>query len=313
MVAERHKTMNIKVLEYMIALAEEKSISRAAQKLYITQPALSLFLSRLEDSLKTELFKRTSNGLVLTYSGERYIEMAKKVLSIYADFETELLNISTLSKGHLSIGTSPHIGSLCLPKILPLYQKRYPNIGISITEGNSQVLEHKLASSKLDIALLHLPFKELEPAGYEVIAQDRYVMAFARNHWLTRHLYHKKNENYPFVDPTMIKNEKFVLAFPYQRVRQISDRILRNAGITEPEIVLTTSSVQTALRFASAGMGITFLPESYIQLFRCAGNPVFCYMEDRFQASWTFVIAFSKSGIHSLPAKSFAEMTKNNY
>ncbi|MDD3253599.1 MAG: LysR family transcriptional regulator [Lachnospiraceae bacterium] len=298
--------MNNKDLEYVLVLAEEKNISSAAKRLFISQPALSLFLSRLEKSLNVTLFTRSTGGLILTYAGERYVAMAQQIEKLYETFEEELESIHSLNRGRLTIGTSAHIGSLCLPQTLPAFEERYPNITVDITEGNSQMLERKLALDELDLALLHLPFKEFEPPCYEVIGKDRYVMAFAKNHPLNQYVYSKAGEKYPYIDPEMAKGEKFILSFPWQRVRQITDRILRNAEIT-PEIVLTSSSVQTTLRFASAGMGITFLPESYIQLFRCEGDPVFCYMEDFYQAVWTFVIAYSKAGTYSLPAKAFVK------
>lgn len=303
--------MNQRELKYILEIAKEKSISKAAEKLYVTQPALSLFLTRLENQLGTPLFSRTARGLIPTFAGERYILMCRKILKEYRNFELELCDIDTLNMGRLKVGTSAHIGSYVLPQVIPLFNQTYPNIEVSITEGSSQTLEHMINSCELDVALMHLPFKDIE-ANYMEIARERYVMAFAQKHPLSEKLQHKKGQKYPFIDPREAGKERFVLSFPYQRVRQISDRILQNAGIT-PNIILTTSSVQTALRFAGVGLGVTFLPESYIKLFRCTHNPVFCYMEDRFEAYWTFVTVYPKDVTLSGPAKAFIQMTKASY
>ena len=168
-----------------------------------------------------------------------------------------------------------------------------------------------ISGNELDVALMHLPLKHIE-ANYVEIARERYVMAFSKDHPLNRKLSPREGETYPYIDPRAAAGQKFVLSFPYQRVRQISDRILEKAGIT-PDIILTTSSVQTALRFAGVGLGVTFLPESYIQLFRCTHEPVFCYMDDDFEAYWTFVVVYPGDVTLSGPARAFIELTKEAY
>lgn len=302
--------MNSRELEYVLTIASEKNISVAADKLFISQPALSLFLKRLELSLNLQLFDRTENGMVLTYAGERYVQMAKKVLADYAEFESDLLNVNSLQKARLRVGTSPHIGSLALPKILPSYYEKYPNIKVSLKEEASGTLERLLMENELDLALMHMPFKDLTPVAYEEIMKDRYVMVFSMDNPLRQFLYEHPGEHFPYIDPSHAKNEKFILAFQNQRVRQITNRILSFAEIFEPNIILETSSVQTAVRFAAAGMGVTFMPESYIQLFNIPKSTIFCYLEPEFHAFWIFAMVYSESGLHSLPAKLFIEMAK---
>ena len=107
--------MNSKAQEYILTIARERSLSRAAEKLFITQPALSLFLSRLEEQLQIRLFERTSRGLTLTYAGERYVAFARNCLAMERSFDQELCDIQACRKGRIRIGTSPHIGSIVLP------------------------------------------------------------------------------------------------------------------------------------------------------------------------------------------------------
>ncbi len=301
--------MNNKEWIYVLALASERSISKAAEKLYLTQPALSLFLSRLEAQLGVELFTRNKNGLVPTYAGEYYIQMIHKMVNLQENFEQELCEINKMQKGRLKIGTSVHIGSLVLPEVLPLFQRKYPNVDVLITEGSSEKLESLLENSEVDISLMHLPLKSIQ-AEYEIICKDRYVLAFAQGHPLAKEAYYKQDEKYPYLDLTKAGTEKFILSFPGQRVRQISNLILEKAGI-EPDVTLVTSSVQTALRFASVGLGMTLLPESYIQLFRCPREPFFCYLEDWYEAYWTFVIAYPKGNVLSTVVRNFIDTTKN--
>jgi len=308
---EKGAGMNTRELEYILAIAKESSISKAAEKLFVTQPALSLYLARLEGQLGTPLFSRTSGGLVLTFAGERYLHMCQKVLKDYRDFEQELCDISALHMGRLKVGASAHIGSYVLPEVIPVFKEKYPNIELSISEGSSKTLEQMLNNNEIDVALMHLPLKDIE-TNYAEIAKERYVMAFSKGHPLGAKLYRKEDEKYPYIDPKEAASEKFVLSFPYQRVRQISDRILTKAEII-PELILTTSSVQTALRFAGVGLGVTFLPESYIKLFRFTHEPVYCYMEDFYEAFWTFIVAYPKDVTLSGPAQTFIELTRQTY
>lgn len=302
------RTTDSREFDYILAIAEEKSLSRAAERLYITQPALSLFLTRLEDRMQVKLFSRTRKGLIPTYAGERYLEHIQHVMALENSFDQELCEICMERKGILRIGTSPHIGSVILPDVLTAFQKAYPNIEVRITEGTSHDLERLVDSMKIDLALMHLPY-HCEHAQYERIFDDRYVMVLAGNHPLAQWAYEKEGFDRPFIDPRHAAQAQFILARPEQRVRQISDRILAKAGI-EPNIRLVTSSVQTALRLSGYGLGITFMPESYIQLFNVRGDTMFCYLEDEYEAVWTFSIVYPEGVTLSTPARFFLNETE---
>ena len=295
--------MNQRDCELILTIAREKSISGAAAKLYMSQPALSLFLARLEAQMGTKLFVRNAIGLKPTYAGECYIRTAEKILKLCNDFEVELCNISSLHKGRIQVGATVHLGSCVFPLLLPRYKERYPNIEMLITESRSADLERVLAHNDIDIALMHIPFHAVD-ANYEPIAQDPFVMVIARSSPLAQHIY--ENDGIPYIDPHLCADEKYILAYPSQRVRQISDKILDKAGIT-PNITFMTSSVETAMRVASVGIGITLMPQSYISLFTCPVTPYFCHLEEDYDAWWTFVAAYPKDSELSGPT---AEMVK---
>lgn len=301
--------MNQRDCELILAIARERSISRAAARLYMSQPALSLFLTRLEAQLGVRLFTRCANGLKPTYAGECYIRTAEKILKLCGDFEVELCKINSLHKGKIQVGATVHLGSLAFPLLLPRYRERYPNIEVLITESRSADLEKALAHNELDIALMHMPFQSVQ-AEYEVIARDPFVMVISRESPLCRHIYEKDGSLY--IDPTLCADEKYILAYPSQRVRQVSDQILSKAGIV-PDITFMTSSVETAMRVAGAGMGITLMPRSYIGLFTCPSKPYFCRIEDRYEAWWTFVAAYPKESGLSGPAAEMVRILRESW
>ena len=298
--------MNQRDCELVLTIAQEGSISRAAAKLYMSQPALSVFLTRLEAQLETKLFIRSANGLKPTYAGECYIRTAEKILKLCNDFQTELCSINTLHKGKIQVGATVHLGPYVFPLLLPRYKERYPNIEVLITESRSADLERALSHNELDIALMHTPFRSVE-ADYETIARDPYVVVISRSSPLASHIYEKGGK--PYIDLRLLANEKYILAYPSQRVRQVSDRILSMAGIT-PDITFMTSSVETAMRVASVGIGITLMPKSYISLFTCPAEPFFCHLEDQYEPWWTFVAAYPKDSELSGPALEMVKILK---
>ena len=149
--------MTSRELEYIKTVADEKSISSAARKLYIAQPSLSQSLQRIEENLGAKLFNRTPSGLTLTYAGERCYQMACQVLKIYSDFEAEISDINQLKTGRIVMGTTNHLGTVILPEILLEFKENSPSVELEILEDNTGNLEAKLLTGAMDFALLHAP------------------------------------------------------------------------------------------------------------------------------------------------------------
>jgi len=96
--------MDFHQLEYVMAIAEEKSFSKAAKKLYISQPSLSQYIMRLEEQIGIKIFDRTTNPLILTFAGEKYLEAAKNILILNNQLKRVLVDIADSKKGRLTIG-----------------------------------------------------------------------------------------------------------------------------------------------------------------------------------------------------------------
>ena len=111
--------MTEKELNYIKTITEEKSISKAARKLFISQPSLSQYVRRIETELGTELFKRTPAGLIPTYAGEQYYRTALKILALYEDLEREISDINALQTRKIHLGITSHLGTGVLSRVLP--------------------------------------------------------------------------------------------------------------------------------------------------------------------------------------------------
>ena len=139
--------MTSKELLYVKTVADEKNISRAAKKLFMAQPSLSQSIQRIEESVGTPLFNRTSSGLTLTFAGERYYHMATQVLKMFEDFELEF-SLTKLKPKELSTGQAQRIGLiralLLRPKLLILDEITAP-LDLS---ASGKILSHLLAIQK---------------------------------------------------------------------------------------------------------------------------------------------------------------------
>lgn len=299
-------------LQYMLTIAREKSISRAADKIHITQPALSLYLARLEKQLGTPLFDR--KRMELTYAGQQYIRMALQIERLYRNFELELCSINRQQAGILTIGTSPHIGSNILPYVLPAFKEAYPKIKVHLVEGRTDELERKMSKNEVDLALIHLPFMDKQ-YPYEYVGKAPFVLAMQKGHPLLEKAYRKPDSDKLYLPLSALAGQDFIMAFPQQGVRRITDKILAKAGI-KPKIVMNTSSVETAALLAGAGMGIYFLPEDYIHLFHYGElEPAYCYFEDNCEAYWEFVIAHTHKDAANLSGaeRFFIKLSKDAF
>ncbi len=119
--------MEFRELTNILTIAEEGSLSKAAEKLFVSQSSLSQFLKSYEAAIGCSLFVRTSTGMRPTEAGERVLEAAHQIVAIGNNLQNELWDIANLSTGKVSLGLTPFRGSFVLPDILPAFYAKYPS------------------------------------------------------------------------------------------------------------------------------------------------------------------------------------------
>ncbi len=258
--------MNDRELLYIKTIADTKSISKAAEELFIAQPSLSQSLQRIERELGTHLFIREPRGMKLTYAGEKYYLMAKEILDIYSDFKSEITHINELKAGRLVIGIARYMGMNILPNVLPDFNKNYPNIEIIIREENTRVLENLVPGGNVDFALTHVHKKEMnEKINYEILKKDEFLLVTPKSYLMNSDKI-KVKDGKSYVDLRDLEGEKFILLDINKGIRKVQDRTIKSYGIN-PEVVFTTKNFETAKRLAANGMGITIIPKDYLNIF----------------------------------------------
>ena len=143
--------MDLNKVTYLLALADTKNYSRAAEQCHISQPALTRYIKNLEEELNVTLFDRSSFPIRLTYAGERYIDGLLKILEMKEKLDKEMREIAGHVQDHISIGMHSTRCYSWLPRILPDYQKICPKVKVKLSEGNSAKLQKDVKNGAIDV------------------------------------------------------------------------------------------------------------------------------------------------------------------
>lgn len=246
--------MDYRTLKYIITVAEERNISKAAQKLYLSQPSLSHCILKQERQLGIELFDRSKHPLRLTYAGERYIAAAQQILNVKEQLEKEMKDIANTKKGRIALGVNKTYATYLLPRVMPFFQKAYPGVRILLNEDINASLESLLVTGKIEIAILLMPVQS-EHLVCHHLYDEELLLSLPCDHPLVETL-----KNGP-VDLKLLKDEPFILYQSEQRARKISDELFSRAGF-QPQVAIESQTAEAILRFVSAGMGCAFIPSS---------------------------------------------------
>lgn len=256
--------MNFQNLEYFIAAAEGESISKAAEKIHISQQALSGHIMRLEEELGCVLFERRP-AFQLTYSGKCFLKTARSILDMQHQAQILLADINNNRRGDLRIGVSHTRGQAILPLLLPDFSRMYPLVDLSITEASTAELEKNLEDGLIDIMIGFMPVM-LDSAEVTPLIRDRLLLVLPKT-LLTNEFGSRTEEicrNYhKHPDISLFKDLPFILLKKGERIRTIADREFASHNIT-PKIRIETRNIQTAFSLAAEEMGVCICPEMYL-------------------------------------------------
>ena len=253
-----YQTMIYEKYHYIEKVASLRSISKAAQELYISQPALTRIISSVEKELGIMLFNRSVLPLQLTYAGERFLEEARRILDLDAALQKELQEISEAKRGHLSIGANYAANALWLPHILPVFRREYPGISISIFQQSSPLFEKELLKGDIDLAFTtqSAPSKSLS----YVYLSSALLLVFIPNTspiLRGRDISHNSLDCPLTVSPEELNHQDFVLLHPSDGLGHTISALLEENRI-RPSHILYAPNIVACYRLAAAGMGITF-------------------------------------------------------
>jgi len=241
--------MTLNELRYIVAVAQERNFGRAAQRCFISQPALSVAIQKLEEELKTQLFERGKSEITVTPVGERIVEQAHKVLEEAA----RIRDIAQAGRNQLAglfrLGAIYTVAPYLLPDLVPALNALAPDMPLEIEENITEQLEAALKTGRIDAAIIALPF---QPPGIatEFLYEEPFQVVVPQRHpWAKRKT----------IDPSELAGEHAILLNVGHCFR---DQVLESC----PELnrgdapVTRTNSLETIRNMVASGLGISVLP-----------------------------------------------------
>ncbi len=308
--------MDLRQLEYIVQIAEENNITRAAAKLYITQSALNQQLLKLEKELGVPLFHRSRTDWHPTEAGEIYLKAARQMLQMKKDTYYRIHDLVNIREGQLSVGFTPGRGIAMFSHVYPKFHRLHPNITVTPVEQSVQKQQANLLSGSLDLGFVTLvPSQQKASLHYIPLLEERILAAVPIRHPIATPL-DKTLENTAYaskdfsslscLDLCLLREEPFVLTYQESTLRQMTDQIFQKAGFT-PHTLFETSSNAAIATMVSAEMCCGLIPEYYarknkegIRYFTLPDNP-----------SWNLMACCHKNRYLSKAAKDFIVLARN--
>ncbi len=240
--------MDIAALKTFLTVTEEGSFSRAAERLFITQPAVSKRITSLESELNAQLFDREGRRIRLTEAGQLLLPNAQEIVN-HADRTRELLtSLSGAVTGSLRMASSHHIGLHRLPEILKHFSRHHPKVELDLRFLDSETACRRVESGELEFALITLPRRLPDMLEKDVIWQDPLTVVTAHD---TK------------CDDTTLLESRAILPPRTTWTRQIIDHYFDNAGI-EISTLIETNNLETIRRMVEIGLGWSVLPATML-------------------------------------------------
>ena len=250
--------LNLRQLQYAVLLSQEGSFSALAQKLNITQPALSKQILTLEKTLGIQLLDRNSNPLTLTAAGEHFIKEAKELLFREDKLMRSMEQFRQGEKGRLVIGITPFRSAYLIPKIVKKVRERFPGVQVRLVEQGSELLRKNAADGKFDLAVVNMPVDE-SALDVTLIEPDRLVLVLRREMAEKFSALQGKER----IDFSLCKDLPFVVPGEGQEMRMLFEKLCDVASI-HPEIAVEAVSLNTVWELACSGVGATLLPLQFV-------------------------------------------------
>ena len=252
--------MDFRQLQYVLKVAECGSITKAANELYMAQPSLSNCIGKVEKELGVLLFDRSVNPIQLTLAGEEYVKEAKRILYIQEQLQKKLQDISQVSRRRVRIGISHERGIFMLPRILPVFRERFPEVSVEVVPGSHKKLSSLLSEGMLDIVMLPTIEKTADFRYIDVYEEEIMVCAGA-GIVRSEHLYEGK---WDMIDPDKCGSIPFIKMEPGHVITHAFDRVFTG----KMNIVFEAYSSAEALRLAAAGMGACLVSQMTMDMIQ---------------------------------------------
>lgn len=241
--------MDIRHLKYFMEVARQKSFTRAAETLHVSQSAISKMIKDLEQELGIFLFNRSSKYIRLTDGGETFLRHTREVVALFDNLILEVESAAKLDRGKITIGLPPITGSTRFARLLGAFKKKYPDIDIALFEYGSKTIEREIQNGSIDIGVICSTPDNAEHHAFTLANDPLRVIASPENP-LSR---------LTEVTLAALRNEQFVM---YRDDFSLHQKIVSGcmAAGFQPLIIFETSQRELMTQIVATNLGVALLP-----------------------------------------------------
>jgi len=244
--------MNLQQLEYIVALDQHQSFSKAAEVCFVTQATLSTMVKKMEEELKVVLFDRKTNPTLTTDSGREIVDLAREIVLLTKLLKQTATQINDTISGKIQIGVIPTIAGNLLHRILPIIQNKYPNLEVHVFEYPTQTILQKIKSNELDVGILSTPIPNLELE--ECILYYEKLMIYGSH----------SNASKKYTSPTDLQNETIWLL---EEGNCLSNQVIHLCALKAKKSLnnfhFKPNTFDSLVNMVHHFQGLTLLPELY--------------------------------------------------
>lgn len=271
--------------KYVYEVYKERSFTKAAQNLYISQPSLSARIKKIEEIIGEPLFDRSTTPLQLTEVGKVYIEAAEEITQIEQRVENYINDLAGLKTGNLAVGASTLFAAYVVPSLITQFNQKFPDVHIQLIEGNTAELEEMLGSNALDFVIDNYHYDSIL-YNKELYCEENILLAVPKHFSVNEELgmyqlsyKNIKNKNYlsrkyPAVPLERFADLPFIMLTQGNDTRTRGDRLCREVGF-RPNIVLEFNQQSTAYMASSTQLGATFISDILVSQLPTFENLVY--------------------------------------
>ena len=273
-------------LQVFYTVAKQLSFTKAAELLYMTQPAVTFQVKQLEEHFNTRLFERSHSKITLTPAGDVAMEYAERILNLSNEMDTRVGELTGQISGTLLVGASTTIAEYMLPRLLGDFKAQYPNVHARLMVANSEAIEAKIADHTLDVGLIEAPSHHPQLMSH-VCCEDELVAICAPKHPVAQ---------YTSITPMQLSELPYVSRESGSGTREVMDDYFRKNGV-QPEdlhIVMELGSREAIKGAVEAGLGIAIVSRATIQKEIKLGDLIAIPLEPRLNRPLSMVNAKEK-------------------
>jgi LysR family transcriptional regulator, low CO2-responsive transcriptional regulator len=294
--------MELRQLRAFVAIAECGTFTAGAERVHVTQAAISMQIRQLETETGTRLFVRAPRKILLTEPGERLLERARSILREHDTALEELAALTGAHRGRLRVGTaSAGVSGEPLPQILKELRTRHPGAEILVTSGTSAQLVDQVLSGQLDAAFVSLPV-EVHGIQTELLSEDSLVAIASPRHKMARQ---------KVVSAYALAGEKLILGERGGNTRRLIDEFFEKAGVTI-NVAMELSRLAAIKRMVEQEMGVGIVPLQSVNDEVATGRLVRWWIEGA-QINWQLGLARLVGAYESPIHQTFLQLCRDHF